>query len=134
LLSTHGAVQNSNDEFYHTSLDYVPKYTFGSSANISREFKSLKVEGYIGNNYVGSRSFLDFPHADLLLLPNGASKLQAHSIPLPSYTTTDLSCKISRNAYWLSFAGQNIFNATYEESEGALAPGRSITIKIGYNF
>jgi Outer membrane receptor for ferrienterochelin and colicins len=134
LLSTHGAVQNSNDEFYHTSLDYVPKYTFGGSANISREFKNLKVEGYIGNNYVGSRSFLDFPHAEVLILPSGDTKLRPHSIPLSSYNTTDLSCKISLRTCWFMLSAQNIFDATYEESEGTLAPGRSMTIKIGYNF
>ncbi|MGB7567316.1 MAG: TonB-dependent receptor [Chitinivibrionales bacterium] len=134
MLSAHGTVQNSNDEFYHTSLDYVPKYTFGSSANVSRKIKAIKVEGYLGVNYVGSRSFLDFPHADVLIMPNGQSLLRPLSIPLGSYTTTDLSCKISLKKYWFTIAAQNIFDATYEESEGALAPGRSVSIKIGYNF
>jgi outer membrane receptor for ferrienterochelin and colicin len=134
LLSTHGTVQRSQDEFYHTSLDYVPGYTFGSSANVSRKFNLINVEGNIGFNYVGSRSFLDFPHANLLFLPNGQTKLQPPVIPLGSYNTMDLSCKISLRSYWLALAAQNIYNTRYEESEGTVAPGRFATVKIGYNF
>jgi outer membrane cobalamin receptor len=134
LLSAHGTVQNSQDEFYHTSLDYVPGSTFGSSVNVSRIFNAIKIEGNIGFNYVGSRSFLDFPHPIVLVMPDGQSKLQPPVIPLGSYNTMDLSCKISLRAYWLTLAAQNIYNTSYEESAGAAAPGRFATVKIGYNF
>jgi outer membrane receptor protein involved in Fe transport len=134
MLSTHGTLQKSQDEVYHTSLDYIPGSTFGSSVNVSRIFNTVKIVGNIGFNYVGSRSFLDFPHANLLFLPNGQTKLQPPVIPLGSYNTMDLSCKISLRAYWLTLAAQNIYNTRYEESEGTVAPGRFATIKIGYNF
>jgi len=135
MLSTHGTIQNSRDEYYHTSLDYIPGSTFGSSVNVSRIFNAIKVEGNIGFNYVGSRSFLDFSHSEVLIMPDGESKLQPPPpVPLGSYNTMDLSFKISLKAYWFTLAAQNIYNTRYEENEGTLAPGRFATIKIGYNF
>jgi outer membrane receptor for ferrienterochelin and colicins len=135
FLSTHGTIQKSQDEYYHTSLDYVPRYTFGSLVNAAHEFNAMKIEGNIGFNYVGSRSFLDFSNAQALITPTGQSKLLLNPpVQLGSYNTLDVSCKISRNAYFLTLSAQNIFNTKYEESEGALAPGRFATIKIGYNF
>jgi outer membrane receptor protein involved in Fe transport len=135
FLSTHGTIQKSQDEYYHTSLDYVPQYTFGGMANMSRQFNVLKAEGSVGFNYVGSRSFLDFSNAQALITPTGQSKLLLNPpVQLGSYNTVDVSCKISKKAYWLTLSAQNIFNTKYEESEGALAPGRFATIKIGYNF
>ena len=134
ILSTHGTIQKSFDEFYRTSLDYVPGYTFGSSASATRTFNTVKIEGQIGFNYVGSRSFLDFAHAEKLFMPDGQLKLRPPVIPLGSYNTLDLSCKITLKPYYFTLGAQNIFNTKYEESQGTLAPGRFASIKIGYNF
>lgn len=133
-LSPHATLQDSWDEFYRTTLDYVPKYTFGGQAIVSKEYNALKVEGQVGYTCVGARNFLDFSHPDVFIMPDGQTKLRPLSVALNSYNTVDLCCRVSLKSLWFTLAVQNIFNERYEESSGSLATGRFPSVKIGYNF
>jgi outer membrane cobalamin receptor len=133
-LSSHATIEDSKDESNNVPLNYVPKYLLGNQIALSRVFNSIKTEGRIGYNYVGNRRFLDLEHARLSSTLRGL-QLKLPSVPLSSYQTVDLSCRISLpNKTWLLLAVQNLFNVEYEEAPGNLAPGRFATIKIGIEF
>ncbi len=137
FLSPHGTIQSSRDETYKASLDYVPEYMFGCQVRISRVLASRKMEGQIGFNFVGKRSFLDFEHYEngTLISTLEGLKYFPGSIALSSYGTLDMSYKIflPKN-FWLHAAVQNIFNTEYKETPGNLSPGRFATVKIGLDY
>jgi outer membrane receptor for ferrienterochelin and colicin len=136
-LSTYGTIQDSRDETYHAPLDYVPKYMFGCQLGLSPIVASKKMEGRIGLNYVGKRSFLDFEHYENGKLVSTLEGLKyfPSSSPLSPYTTVDVSYKISLpKNIWLLVAAQNLFNVVYKETPGNLSPGRFATMKIGLDY
>jgi outer membrane receptor for ferrienterochelin and colicin len=137
FLSPHGTIQTSRDETYKASLDYVPEFMFGCQVRLAHVLASRKMEGQIGFNYVGKRSFLDFEHYE-----NGkwvstleGLKYYPGSVALAPYTTLDMSYKIFLpENFWLHIAVQNIFNTVYKETPGNLSPGRMATVKIGLDY
>jgi outer membrane cobalamin receptor len=133
--SGHGTVEDSKDNTYNVPLDYVPTYLFGCAATATFKAAAMNVEGQIGFNYVGKRSYLDFVNASLRSTPQGDWMLDVPQMPLSSYGTMDLSCKVTTvSKAWFAVAVQNLFNVVYNESPGTLAPGRFATMKIGLDF
>ncbi len=134
--SVHGTIEDSKDKTYNVPLDYVPTYLFGCMTTSMLKAATMKMEGQIGFNYVGARSFLDFEHTKRLLsTPQGEYVLDVPQVHLSSYGTLDLSCKVTTvSKVWFAVAVQNLLNMEYNESPGTLAPGRFATIKIGLDF
>jgi outer membrane receptor protein involved in Fe transport len=133
--SSHATIEGSADKTYNVPLDYVPDYLFGCAAAMTRKFDRLKVEGRLTFNYVGSRSYLDFADAGINGTPQGAWELRVPPVPLSSYGTMDVSCKVwPSGGIWIALTVQNLFNAEYEEAAGNLAPGRFALLKMGLDF
>jgi outer membrane cobalamin receptor len=133
-LSSHATFEDSRDVSKNVPLNYVPKYLIGNYLTLTHAFTSMKLEGRIGYNYVGNRSYLDLEHATLSSTLSGP-QLKLPNVALGSYQTLDVSCKMSfPKRTWLLVAVQNLFNVEYEESPGNLAPGRFATLKIGIDF
>jgi outer membrane receptor protein involved in Fe transport len=136
LASAHCALQKSRDEYYDTTLDYVPGLTFGGSVIVSKMFNGVKIDGQIGYNFVGERTYLNFQDTNTtkIFTPFNGLVLRPASDTMSAYGTLDLSCKMAIKQYSITLAVQNLFNERYSESAGTLGPGRFATIKIGYNF
>jgi outer membrane receptor for ferrienterochelin and colicins len=137
-LAAHGTIQDSRDKTYKVTLDYVPRYMFGSTIGLAGVIGSMKMDGQIGFNYIGKRNYLDFQHTDSttqIISTLEGLKYVPPSRRLPSYYTLDLSYRIFLlQRLWLNLTVQNLLNAEYEEAPGNLAPGIFPSLKIGYDF
>jgi outer membrane receptor for ferrienterochelin and colicins len=129
-ISANNSIQSSLDEGYNQRLDYVPDYTFGCRSGFSWMMRNVASIATIGFRQMGPRIYLDF---SLDYGPYG-ERLAPKPVTLDPYHTIDLSLKFTRSRYTLTFTGQNILNASWEEAYGTLAPGRFVSMKLGVSF
>ena len=134
-FTANGSFQNSKDETYMATLDYIPDNMFSGQAVVLQKVSKFKIEGQVGLNYVGQRSYLDFSKSQLLFMPDLTIQLRPLVIPLAPYTTVDMSCKFFPDErFWIALMVQNVLDIRYQEAIGTLAPGRFATIKAGWDF
>jgi outer membrane cobalamin receptor len=134
LLIANGTLQDSRDEKYHVTLDYVPHYTAGFAANGFFKIGNAKFEANAGIKQVGKRIYLDFEKATYQETVSGG-RINVPIIPLDPYNLINFACRMTLPAkIWFSLTVQNVLNAKAEEAKGSFTTGRFASIKTGLDF
>lgn len=133
-VSANTSLQNSLDEIYGKKLDYTPDYTFGFRSGLTWTMKSILSSAIVGFRQIGQRSYQDFSNPKQIIPSETEWRVEPNTVVLSSYNTVDLSLKFSRSRYSFVITGQNILNASGEESFGTFIPGRFASMKVGISF
>jgi outer membrane receptor for ferrienterochelin and colicins len=135
LLIANGTLQDSRDEKYHITLDYVPHYTAGFTANGFFKIGNAKFEANAGIKQVGYRKYLAFEDAKKYQETVSGGRIDVPIIPLDPYNLINFACRMTLpSKIWYSLTVQNVFNVKAEEAKGSFTTGRFASIKTGLDF
>lgn len=120
-------------------LDYVPGHSATFGLRVRKELGKSALLASLSQSLVGRRSYLEWTQVpydrDFVCLKpvddGFVVVIKAPRVSLPSYWRTDLSLTCQINAHLsVGLNVQNLWNAQYEESGGAIAPGRFATLVL----
>lgn len=116
------------------ALDYIPLHKANAGFRVNFPLGRYLLEASFAEDYTGSRSYLDWGKWENIIL-NDLDKARPVRYYLEPYWRTDIGLKGSyKDRVWAGISAQNVFNATFEESGGNLAPGRLISLRLGAGF